>query len=116
MNPADREIGRHANFFILQLECGSGDTQSARDFAEFLRSLKDDAGEAPVMTVAYIPERAPDADGVIRSESATDTGSTAPSKMIAIALRMLAPATFGAGTVAIGFRPAATPAATNPRG
>ena len=50
----------------------------------------------------------PGTDGVIRSESATDTGSTAPSKMIAIGLRMLAPATFGAGTVAIGFRPAAT--------
>ncbi len=57
-----RAIGsnQHANLLILQLECAGGDTQAAMDLAEFLRTLKDDSGQAPVMTVAYIPERAPD--------------------------------------------------------
>jgi membrane-bound ClpP family serine protease len=55
-----REVGKRANFIILQLECGGGNTQDARDLADFLRTLKDDSGELPVMTVAYIPERAPD--------------------------------------------------------
>src|SRR5207244_7565521 len=55
-------IARQANFIILQLECGSGgDTQAASDMARWLRDLKDDKDEFPVMTVAYIPERAPDA-------------------------------------------------------
>lgn len=56
-----RMIGQRANLIILQLECGGGDTQVARDLADFLRTLKDDKGEQPVMTVAFIPERAPDA-------------------------------------------------------
>lgn len=55
-----KEVGRGANFILLQLDCRGGDTQAARDLAEFLRTLKDDHGEYPVMTVAYIPERAPD--------------------------------------------------------
>src|SRR5207248_6960478 len=37
------------------------DTQEARDLAERLRTLKDDKDEFPVMTVAYIPQRAADA-------------------------------------------------------
>ena len=55
-------IGRRgANVFVLQLESSSGDTQEARDFADFLRKLKDDEGGSSVMTIAYIPERAPGA-------------------------------------------------------
>lgn len=54
-------IGRQANFIILQLECNGGDTQEARDLAEKLRTLRDDKDEFPVMTVAYIPQRAADA-------------------------------------------------------
>lgn len=53
-------IGRQANFLILQLDCNGGDTQEARDLAEELRTLKDDKNESPVMTVAYIPQRAAD--------------------------------------------------------
>ena len=55
-------IGRRsANVFVLQLESSSGDTQAARDFADFLRELKDDQGGSSLMTIAYIPERAPGA-------------------------------------------------------
>jgi membrane-bound ClpP family serine protease len=55
-------IGRRgANVFVLQLESISGDTQSARDFADFLRELKDDQGGSAILTIAYIPERAPGA-------------------------------------------------------
>jgi len=52
-------IGRRANFLILQLDCSSGDTQVAIDLAEeVLRNLKDDRGDLPVMTVAYLPKTA----------------------------------------------------------
>jgi membrane-bound ClpP family serine protease len=61
-------IGRQANFIILQLETSGGDTQDlypsllqAQSLAEKLRKLRDDKDEFPVMTVAYIPGRAPDA-------------------------------------------------------
>ncbi|TMQ35793.1 MAG: hypothetical protein E6K70_00275 [Planctomycetota bacterium] len=44
---------------ILQLDCSSGDTQVAIDLAEeVLRNLKDDRGDLPVMTVAYLPKTA----------------------------------------------------------
>jgi len=54
-------ISRQANFIILQLECNGGDTVEAAHLAEKLRTLKDDKDEFSVMTVAYIPQRAPDA-------------------------------------------------------
>jgi membrane-bound ClpP family serine protease len=61
-------IGRQANFIILQLESSGADTQDlfgvllqAQTLGEKLRKLRDDKDEFPVMTVAYIPERAPDA-------------------------------------------------------
>jgi membrane-bound ClpP family serine protease len=58
------QVANRANFIILQLECGGGSTQAARDLADFLRDLKcdlkDSNAEVPVKTVAYIPERAPD--------------------------------------------------------
>jgi membrane-bound ClpP family serine protease len=54
-------IARKANVIVLQLESRGGDTQVGRDIAEFLRELKDDRGEYPVMTIAYIPQQAPDA-------------------------------------------------------
>src|SRR5205085_5195676 len=60
-NMIRQAIGRQANFLILQLDCNGGDTQEARDLAERLRTLKDDKDEFPVMTVAYIPQRAADA-------------------------------------------------------
>jgi membrane-bound ClpP family serine protease len=55
-----RAVGQKANLIILQLECGGGSTQAARDLAEHLRTRKDDRGEFPVMTVAYVPKSAPD--------------------------------------------------------
>ena len=45
----------------MQLECSGGDTQEARDLADKLRDYRDDKDGLPVMTVAYIPQRAPDA-------------------------------------------------------
>jgi membrane-bound ClpP family serine protease len=55
-----RAIGQGANVLILQLECGGGDPVAAGDLARFLRDLKDDKGEVPVRTIAYVPGRAPD--------------------------------------------------------
>lgn len=48
------------NVFVLQLECGGGDTQIARELADFLRTLKDDGGNDPVMTIAYLAEESRD--------------------------------------------------------
>jgi membrane-bound ClpP family serine protease len=56
----DRAIGQKANLIFLELECGGGNTLVARDLAVWLRERKDDKGEYPVMTVAYIPKSAPD--------------------------------------------------------
>lgn len=55
-----KEIGRRSNILFLQLQCSGGDTVVARDLAEFFRTLRDDSGQLPVLTVAYIPERAVD--------------------------------------------------------
>jgi membrane-bound ClpP family serine protease len=52
--------GRRANVIVLQLECGGGDPEAALDLAQFLHTLKDDAGQLPVLSVAFVPERAPD--------------------------------------------------------
>ncbi len=54
-----------ANFILLELNCSGGDLQAARDLAEFLRDLKDDAGDAPVMTLAYVPREAPDTAAIL---------------------------------------------------
>ncbi|HEV3118244.1 MAG TPA: NfeD family protein [Gemmataceae bacterium] len=51
-------IAKRANFLILQLDSSGGDTQVAMDLAAQLRQQKDDKGELPVMTVAYIPNHA----------------------------------------------------------
>ncbi|GIW78244.1 MAG: nodulation protein NfeD [Gemmatales bacterium] len=56
-----RAIGTQGvNLFVLQLECGGGDTQVARELADFFRNLKDNHGEYRVMTLAYVTERARD--------------------------------------------------------
>ncbi len=48
-------ISRGANLLILQLDGEGGETVDAATFAQGLRSLKDDSGNLPVTTVAYIP-------------------------------------------------------------
>jgi membrane-bound ClpP family serine protease len=68
LNQARREeVQRHVrravhqqglNFIIVQLECHDGDTEAARELADFFRHLKDDQNKNPVMTVAYVTERA----------------------------------------------------------
>ncbi len=56
-----RAVGsRGVNFILLQLECGGGDTHVARELAEFIHDLRDDAGKDPVMTVAYVTDQARD--------------------------------------------------------
>jgi membrane-bound ClpP family serine protease len=60
-----RVIGQGANLIILQLDCGGGDTNVAHVLAQYFRDLKDDRGELPVMTVAYIPDNAPDTATVL---------------------------------------------------
>jgi membrane-bound ClpP family serine protease len=64
-------IGDHANFIIVELDCGGGDlhegAQVALDLAEFLRNLsdEDEQGRFPVTSIAYIPKNAPDAATII---------------------------------------------------
>jgi membrane-bound ClpP family serine protease len=53
-----RAIAHGANFIILQLDCHGGETDVARDLADFLRTRKDDKDEEPVMTVAYVSKSA----------------------------------------------------------
>jgi membrane-bound ClpP family serine protease len=53
-----RAIHRGANIIVLQLQCGGGDVDVARDLGNFFRNLKDDAGEAPVKTIAYVTKEA----------------------------------------------------------
>jgi membrane-bound ClpP family serine protease len=46
---------RHANVIILQLDCVGGDPRTAKDLAQWLhKELKDDRGELPVKTIAYV--------------------------------------------------------------
>jgi membrane-bound ClpP family serine protease len=66
-----RAVGQHANLLVLQLECAGGETLAAQDLARYLRDLKDDKGELPVMTVAYVPGHAPDT-GVILALGCTE--------------------------------------------
>jgi membrane-bound ClpP family serine protease len=54
-----RAIARGGNLIILQLECSGGSTITARNIAEQLRELKTPEN-LPVMTVAFIPNNAPD--------------------------------------------------------
>jgi membrane-bound ClpP family serine protease len=60
-----RVIGQGANLIILQLDCSGGDPTEAQELAEYFRDLKDDRGELPVMTVAYVPHQAPDTATVL---------------------------------------------------
>jgi membrane-bound ClpP family serine protease len=53
-----RAIAHGANLIILQLDCHGGETDVARDLADFLRTRKDDKDEEPVMTVAYVSKSA----------------------------------------------------------
>jgi len=55
-----RSVGQGANFLILQLECGGGDPALARKVADFILDLKDNSGQQPVMTVAYVTAQAGD--------------------------------------------------------
>lgn len=59
-----RAVAQGANVIFLNLDgCGGGDTESARDVAEFLRTLHDERPDhepLPVVTVAFIPHEAPD--------------------------------------------------------
>jgi membrane-bound ClpP family serine protease len=65
-----RQVGRaigqqKANVVILKLDCGGGDLLVARDLAAWLRERKDDKGQNPVLTVAYVEHGAPDAAAFI---------------------------------------------------
>jgi membrane-bound ClpP family serine protease len=51
---------RGVNLFVLQLDCGGGETEAARELADFFRTLKDDDGKEPVMTIAYVTDQARD--------------------------------------------------------
>lgn len=48
------------NVLILQLECGGGDLQAARDLADDLRTFTAAPGDRAVMIVGFVPDKAPD--------------------------------------------------------
>lgn len=59
-------VSRGTNLIFVQLEdCHGGDTETARQIADFLRDLKDDLGKAPVKTVAYYGPGARDTATII---------------------------------------------------
>ena len=60
MRRTQRAISRGANLIIFQLECGGGETEVARDLADFIRTRVNDIGDGPVMTVAYVTDQARD--------------------------------------------------------
>jgi membrane-bound ClpP family serine protease len=53
-------VAQRANVILLQLECGGGDPVIARELADSLRTLRDDRGDEPVMTIAYVTRHAHD--------------------------------------------------------
>jgi membrane-bound serine protease (ClpP class) len=53
-------VAQRANLIVLQLECGGGDPAIARELGDFLRGLRDDRGDDPVMTVAFVTRHAHD--------------------------------------------------------
>jgi membrane-bound serine protease (ClpP class) len=55
-----RAISKGANLIIYQLECGGGETEVARDLADFFRTRVNDIGDGPVMTVGYVTDQARD--------------------------------------------------------
>jgi membrane-bound ClpP family serine protease len=53
-----RAVARGANLIILQLECGDGDADIARQLGDFFQDLKDDNGQYRVMTIAHLTKEA----------------------------------------------------------
>src|SRR5262249_34382805 len=53
-----RAVAQKANLIIFQLECWDGDVEVARSLADRIRTLTEDAGKTPVMTVAYVTKQA----------------------------------------------------------
>jgi membrane-bound ClpP family serine protease len=53
-------VAQRANLIFLQLECGGGDPVIARQLADFFRTLRDDRGDDPVMTVAFVTRHSHD--------------------------------------------------------
>ena len=80
-------VRKKATILFLQLECGGGDLQAARDLAQELREFK--AGDDGIRIVAFIPDKAPDTAAVIalgcaeivmskRKDATTAGGDPAP--------------------------------------
>jgi hypothetical protein len=53
-------VAQRANLVFLQLECGGGDPVIARQLADFFSNLRDDRGDDPVMTVAFVTRHSHD--------------------------------------------------------
>ena len=62
---AEKVVREKGNVLILQLECGGGDLQAARDLADDLRKLEGAGGENGLLVVGFIPDKAPDTAAVI---------------------------------------------------
>jgi membrane-bound ClpP family serine protease len=53
-------VAQRANLILLQLECGGGDPVIARELGDFFRTLRDDRGDDPIMTIAFVTRHAHD--------------------------------------------------------
>jgi membrane-bound ClpP family serine protease len=57
-----KAIADGANTIIFHFDsCGGGNTEIARAMADEFRQLRDSSGSAPVRTIAFVPQGAPDA-------------------------------------------------------
>ena len=60
MRRTQRAISKRRNLIIYQLECGGGETEVARDLADFSGMRVNDIGDGPVMTVGYVTDQSRD--------------------------------------------------------
>jgi membrane-bound ClpP family serine protease len=56
----NRAIAQGGNLIIVELACSGGDPLVARDLGSYLRTLKDDTGRRPIMTVGFVTRQASD--------------------------------------------------------
>ncbi len=61
----EKVIREKGNVLFLQLECGGGDMQAARDLADDLRKFTTAPGDEAILIVAYVPDKAPDTAATI---------------------------------------------------
>ena len=88
---AEKVVRDRGNLLFLQLECGGGDLQAARDLAKDLLELQGKAGDDGLLVVAFVPDAAPDTAAAValgcgeivlsrRKDAAPAAGGDAPAE------------------------------------